>query len=714
MKTFAKIAIRVVFILIIIALAGALRARAVEKLPPDYDEDDYLRAGQLYAEGVRAGDLGVFLRENYRPEHPPLAKIVYGFTLLTVDPFPLISDQSVQAAINQNLPPEPLKAARASSAWINLLEVAILAVINPLAGLFLGIHTFTIKYASQVMLESLPSLTSLLVVVCYLRYQKSNRKRPVWWILSALFLGLTAASKYYFVISGLAVAAHWLWSTRPQDVNPGFSHIWKWVSPLLAWGGLALLIFFAADPYLWPDPLNRLKESVLFHGGYAASDQVRQAGYPWWQPLNWLMISVPWHPGVFLVSIDILITVLALFGLARARNKHPVYMLWLALGLGFLLVWPTKWPQYILLVTAPLSLAAAEGFKAHLAEPFWHWLRTIRFKRKAILAVNRPRYDRPGRVLPWLLPGVLALAAIAIFPLIYQAAIAMTDFQSSAIKDGLTGGVFREVWQGVSGQVEPNLDALSGGRPSTVHYAGLYLLFNVLLGAGSTYVFEILWTILAVTTQLALGIGVALLLQRRGVLLKRAWTALFILPWAIPEFIAALSWSQIFEPRFGFISLAARPWAQQAPEIVNFSTTWQKDPNLALLVLLSAALWYGFPFMFLSAAAGLKMIPQEVYDAAAIDGAFGVRLFRFITWPLIFPLLVPAIIIRAIFAFNQFYLFALLNPPMVTFATGSYFIFSNGNYALSAAINIVILLILILLISRFTRLTKAGEGVSYG
>jgi hypothetical protein len=51
---------------------------------------------------------------------------------------------------------------------------------------------------------------------------------------------------------------------------------------------------------------------------------------------------------------------------------------------------------------------------------------------------------------------------------------------------------------------------------------------------------------------------------------------------------------------------------------------------------------------------------------------------------------------------------------MVTFATGSYFIFSNGNYALSAAINIVILLILILLISRFTRLTKAGEGVSYG
>lgn len=713
MKKILKILVRCIFILLVIALAGALRARAIELLPPDYDEDDYLRAGQLYAEGIRAGDWGVFLRENYRPEHPPLVKIVYGFSLLTVDPFPEVPDQSVQAGINQNLPAEPLKAARTVSGLINTLEVAVLALINPLAALFLGVHTFTIKYSSQVMLESLPALTSLLVVVFYLRFVKSDRRRPVWWILSALFLGLTAASKYYFAISGLAVAVHWLYITRPHHGKPDATTVWRWISPLCAWGGLALLVFFAADPYLWPDPISRLKESLLFHGGYAASDQVRQAGYPWWQPLNWLMISVPWHPGVFVISIYIIIAVLALFGLSRARKNYPVYMLWLAFGLGFLLIWPTKWPQYILLIIAPLSMAAAEGFKAHLAEPFWRWIRSIRFFRKQRSIVQRPQLDKPGRVLPWLLPGLIALAVITVFPLIYQTGVALTDFQSSAIKDGLTGGVFREVWRGISGQVQPNLDALNGGRPSKVHYAGLYLLLDVLFGAGTTYVFELIWTVLAVTTQLALGIGAALLLQRNGVIFKRAWTALFILPWAIPEFVAALSWSQIFEPRFGFLSLAAKSWTQQAPEIVNFTTSWQNNPNFALLALLAAALWYGFPFMFLSATAGLKMIPRDVYDAAAMDGASGFRLFRLITWPLIFPLLVPAILIRAIFTFNQFYLFVVMNPPMGTFAAGSYYIFSSGNYALSAAINLVVLLILILLVGRFSRITRAGEGVSY-
>lgn len=714
MKRYLSIILRVIFSLAIIALAAGLRAWAVQKLPPDYDEDDYLRAGQLYTNGIREGDWGVFLRENYRPEHPPLSKIVYGFTLLATNPFPLIPDASVQAGINQSLPADPLKAARNTSAAINLIEVAILTAINPLAGIFIGVHTFTIKYVSQVMLESLPTLTSLLVVAFYMRYIKSNRKRSVWWILSAIFLGLTAASKYYYVISGIAVTAHWFWTTYRQDTKHGFKRLWHAIAPVLIWAAVAFMIFFAADPYLWPDPINRLRESILFHGGYATSAQVSSAGYPWWQPLTWLMISVPWHPGVFLISIDIFITILAVVGFSRTRRRYPVYMLWLAMGLGFLLIWPTKWPQYILLITAPLSLAAAEGFKAHLAEPLWGWIKSKRFKRKepAIRSI-RPTYDRPRRVLPWLLPGLIILMVIAVVPLVYQAAIAMTDFQSSAIKDGLTGGVFREVWRGITGQVKPDLDALNGGRPNKVHYAGLYLLKYILLESGEMYVFEIVWTVLAVFTQLALGICIALLLHRKGILFKRTWQAVFILPWAIPEFVAALTWSQIFEPRFGWISLAAKSWSQQAPAMAHFTTSWYENPNTALLVLLIAALWYGFPFMFLSAIAGLKMIPQEVYDAASMDGASGFKLFRYITWPLIFPLLIPAIIIRSIFAFNQFYLFTVMPTPNNTFASLSYYIFYNGNYAVSAAINIAVVLILILLVGWFNRASKAGEGVLY-
>ncbi len=712
MKAVIKITSRVTLALIVILLAAGLRARAVSLLPPDYDEDDYLRAGQLYAEGIRQGDWGVFLRENYRPEHPPLTKIIYGFALLTVEPAGLVPEASVQAGINQDLPAEPLHAARTASALINLLEVAVLAMLNPLAGLFLSFHTFTIKYTSQVMLEGLPALTSLLVVVFYTRFIQSGRKQPSWWLLSALCLGLTAAAKYYFVISGLAVAAHWLWTTRPERSTWSLKRVWQWAAPLLVWGGAALLVFFAFDPYLWPDPITRLRESLFYHGEYAASAQVREAGLPWWQPLNWLMMSVPWHPGVFTISIDMLITILAATGLGRARRKYPVYTLWLAMGLAFLLIWPTKWAQYVLLITAPLSIAAAEGFKAHLAEPFWRCIQSIRLKRRDKSPNERRAYDRPRRVLPWLLPGLIILAVISVFPLVYQAAMAMTDFQASAIKDGLNGGVFREVWQGISGQVKPNLAALDDGRPAKVHYIGLHLVNAILFNSGETYLFEFFWTVLAVATQLALGLSVALLLHRKGILFNRAWQALFILPWAIPEFVAALAWSQIFQPRFGFLSLAAKPWAQQVPEIVNFSTGWQGRVDLALIVLLVAALWYGFPFMFLSSMAGLKMIPAEVYDAAAIDGASGYRLFRHVTWPLIFPLLIPAIIIRAIFAFNQFYLFAVMTPPMYTFAAGSYIIFSEGNYAVSAGLNLVVVLVLILLVGWFNRMSKANAGVT--
>ena len=60
----------------VLLLALGTRMLAVGELNPDFDEDDYLRAGQLYATGLQAGDPGVFLRENYRPEHPPLSKIV--------------------------------------------------------------------------------------------------------------------------------------------------------------------------------------------------------------------------------------------------------------------------------------------------------------------------------------------------------------------------------------------------------------------------------------------------------------------------------------------------------------------------------------------------------------------------------------------------------------------------------------------------------------
>ena len=236
------------------------------------------------------------------------------------------------------------------------------------------------------------------------------------------------------------------------------------------------------------------------------------------------------------------------------------------------------------------------------------------------------------------------------------------------------------------------------------------MLGSLFSGVGADIlVFDILWTVLSVALQASLGISIALLLNRRGLRFAGFWRTIFILPWAIPEFIGALIWLRTLDPSSGWMGM-------MLPEGARAAYTAMSGTNSSLLVLLTAATWYGFPFIMLAASAGLKLIPPEVYDAAAVDGADGWRLFREVTWPLLLPLAVPALIIRAIFAFNQFYLFYVMqtNFPLMTFANLSYMFFTHGNrYAVSAAINIFTVVVLVVLLLFFNRWSKAAEGVTY-
>ncbi len=719
-----------IFLVLAVLVALGLRLRAVDQLPIDFDEDDYLLAGQHYAQAIREKDWGEIVNYEYNLEHPPLAKLTYGLILAGLETSPEVPQKPSTAPPADSLPQPHFNYLRWSSAIIGTLEVLALAVLDPLAGLFLAMHTFTIKYTSQVMLEALPALTSLLAVMAYARSKESKRS-GLWLMLSAVALGLTAAAKYMYALVGIVIFIDWLWGKwEGRGRNSIENSWWKQGLPIIGWGVLAILIFFLADPYLWPDPLGRLRESLTFNVAYSQSEHVQSSGFPIWQPLTWLFTSVPWHPGVFVIAVDTLIALLALAGLGRMWRRYRVYALWLAVGLFFLLIWPTKWPQYILVVTAPVSLAAAEGFRGLIWEPLRKWLRGIfvtRTERSAAArrgARNRIPLRESLRAIPWLLPGILVLTTIAFFPLIYQVAMALTDFRATAIRDGLAGGVWREVWLGLTGQVEPvvveSIDQ-SFSRINEVSYAGISMLKQLVSSIGvSVMIFEIIWTVLSVGAQLGLGLGVALILHRRGILFKRYWMAIFILPWAIPEFIGVLIWQRMFEPRFGWMVLALN-----YPEIANYPfgqqlASWQENPNMALLVLLVTATWYGFPLMMVAATAALKMLPGEVYDAAAIDGAGGWGRFRWVTWPMILPLLVPAIIIRAIFAFNQFYLFYVLQTPfpLITLSTLSFFVFDiggpfGGYFALSAAINLLTVILLVFFIYWFNRWSKAAEGVTY-
>lgn len=710
-----RLFLHIISVLLVITIAWDLRWHAVNMLPVDYDEDDYLRAAQQYAALIRADNWAGFLDTNYRPEHPPLEKIVFGLSILSAPQESLIPDRPTTAPPDKSLPGDLVHPARTISAIFGTLEVALLALVNPMAALFLGIHAFTIKYTSQIMLESLPALTSLASVICFTYWKKKGAKKYNGWLVaSGLFLGLTAASKYLYCIVGIAIFVDWVIDARQAN------RLRKSIPTILSWGLIALVVFFAFDPYLWTNPVGKLRESILYHAAYTTgASEIQNAGYPLWQPLVWLNMSpYDWHPQAFYFAIDSWITLLAAFGLAGVWKKQRIYVLWFIIGLLFLLLWPTKWPQYIVIYTAPLSLFAAEGLMTLIVRPILTWLARIGVKKAQI---KRSRFAHWRQVLPWLIPGLITFIVLTLLPLIFQVGVSLTDFSVTSLRDGFHGGLWREIWGGLTGQIRITPLQFQN-RSSQVNYTG-WGAYSPVMGfitSNGILVFNLIWTALSVLIQTGLGLGVALLLWQRGVRFGKFWQTIFILPWAIPEMIGAVMWLNIFMPEWGWLALAVQKYGPHFP--FAFFVGWEQSTNLWLLVFLIPAIWYGFPFMMLASSVGLKMIPPDVLDAAAIDGAGARDTFRFVIWPLLLPLILPAVIIRSIFAFNQFYLFQAFGYTSGTLATLSYNIFNptanlsgvnGGMFSVSAVVNIITVIILAGFAILFNRWSKAGEGVTY-
>ncbi len=709
-----KLLFRLLLVAAVTLLAWSLRARAASLLSIDYDEDDYLRAGQEFAHLIKTSDWRGFLDTNYRPEHPPLAKIAYAIALLPLPEQPLIADVPITAQPASSLPEDQLRAARTEAALFGTLTAFLLALVNPLGGFMLAIHSFTIKYTSQVMLDGLASLLSLGTVLAYVQYKRKPSNG--WMVASAILLGLAADTKFLHGTVGFAILLDWLYTQRGALADP--KQRIRLLGKVLTWGLLSIVVFFAANPYLWPNPIARLQETLDAVRYTTTNPNVDSAGYPVWQQLAWLSMSVPWDQNhAFLILADTFIAFLAVIGFSRMSKKESVFGVWLLLELVVLLVWRTKWPQYILIVTAPLALSAGEGVLT-LWQPVADWWRAR--KSAKVYAKTDTR-----RALPWLVPGLIAFALLTLIPLLFQIGISLTDFNATSIRDGFHGGLWRAISGGLTGLL-PAKPFDVGVRANQVNFIGWNAyapVFRYITSGPNGWnilFFNAMWMVLSVLLQCGLGLGVALLLWQRGVRLGKFWQALFILPWAIPELIGAQMWLNIFMTDWGWLALAAQKYGPTSLFAVVDQAV-NHGASLWLIAFLLPALWYGFPFMMLAASTGLKTIPQDVLDAAAIDGASPWQTFRSVIWPLLQPLLIPALIVRGIFAFNQFYLFQTFYFQDATLATLSYNVFNpnsgfgpnGGQFAVSAVINIIAVIILMVFVSLFNRWSKAGEGVTY-
>ncbi len=341
---------------LITALSLLLHAQAA-RLPIDFDEDDYMRAGQILADEIRTGNPAILLEDNYRIEHPQFVKMLIASVMLGMEPIQRIPELPVTANSYELMHRPTLAAVRRMEVAFGVFAVTALALVSPVAGILLATSTWVIKYTSQVMLESVPLLFSLLGVALYefARGISSARRRRLAYIASAIGIGLAVGAKYPYAIAGLAIVVD-----RLRRARRGESLRLK---DALGWSAIAALAFFAVNPYLWSDPIGRLIASAAYHPAYTTSEQVQSTGYPMWQQLIWLTQSVPWHDAqnIFWMKFDTWMLPLALIGLVPLARKRPVYAIWLGLGAVALFFWPTKWPQYLLTIAVPYALAGAAG-----------------------------------------------------------------------------------------------------------------------------------------------------------------------------------------------------------------------------------------------------------------------------------------------------------------------------------------------------------------
>lgn len=157
----------------------------------------------------------------------------------------------------------------------------------------------------------------------------------------------------------------------------------------------------------------------------------------------------------------------------------------------------------------------------------------------------------------------------------------------------------------------------------------------------------LVWTAVVVGATMLISIFVALALNEHlpG---RRLLRAIVLLPWATSLVITAAIFTWMLHPTQGPINGLLRGWGVASPP------AWLAQPDLAFGALMAIGVWVSIPFTAMVLLAGLQAIPDDLYEAALIDGASAWRRFRHITLPLLRPVLLVAVVLNVIYVFNSF------------------------------------------------------------
>jgi multiple sugar transport system permease protein len=261
-------------------------------------------------------------------------------------------------------------------------------------------------------------------------------------------------------------------------------------------------------------------------------------------------------------------------------------------------------------------------------------------------------------------PLLIAVGLLTIYPAISVIIMSLQDVQLANVANGRFVGL--ENYRRLLTTSEPSLGNV---------------MLTTLKFVGGSVVFHI-----------AIGLGLALLLEGPWVRRGEAFRTIYLLSWVTAGVIIGYTWKFLFEPRVGILNhvlaLAGLP-----------TQSWTADPQLSLPAITIANIWRGVPFALILQTAGLKSIDREVYDAAVVDGANRVQTFGRITVPLIREFLLLNVILDTGQTFHVFDTIFVMTGggPVHRTETLSVFMYSQafryGDLGRGAAIGVVLLAI---------------------
>ena len=279
-----------------------------------------------------------------------------------------------------------------------------------------------------------------------------------------------------------------------------------------------------------------------------------------------------------------------------------------------------------------------------------------------------------------LAPALLVILAVVLFPFVFNVILSFSNANLYHIRD----------WRLI-------------GFAQYVSVFKQELFWSILLKT-------VIWTLVNIVFHVVIGVFLAVVLHQKFIRGKSAWRIALILPWALPQYISALTWRGMFNYEYGAVNLIITKYLHLTP------VQWLTSPFEAFLAIIITNIWLGFPFMMVIALGGLQSIPDELYEAADVDGASKWFQFWNITAPLLRPVMIPAITLGTIWTFNNINVVWLVSnmgePADSTHILVSYVYkaaFNMYRFGWAAALSVVIFAILFIFAQVFLRNTRATE-----